>query len=100
MIKIEFDISDVDYNSIIDMYLPMILENLKTSGSAFGSLVSGGMPAALVKGVLKNLPDAKKEQLLIELINSNAAAASEQIGEYIKRQGTQARISGIRATRK
>jgi len=100
MIKIEFNVSEVDYNGIIDMYLPLILENIKSSGSAFGSLVSGGMPASLVKGVLKNLPETKKEQLLTELINSNAAVAAEQIGEYIRRQGTSARIFGIHAERR
>ena len=71
MIKVELELKDIDYDSLIDQFLPVMIEKLRQSDNAASRLISSGMPASMAKMILKKLPLATKEQLTSELINSN-----------------------------
>ncbi len=60
MIKVELELSDIDYGSMIEQLLPVITEKLRQSNNPVAMLLSNGMPASMAKMILKKLPPAKR----------------------------------------
>lgn len=71
MIKIELELRDIDYGSLIEQLLPVITEKLRQSNNSVAMLLSNGMPASMAKMILKKLPPDKKDQLAADLVNAN-----------------------------
>ena len=80
MIRVELELKDIDFDSLIDQFLPVMIEKLRQSGNPASRLLSAGMPPAMAKMILKKLPKATKEQLTADLINSNKV----QIAGFLK----------------
>ena len=80
MIKVEIELSDIDFDSLIDQFLPVMIEKLRQSDNAASRLISKGMPSSMAKMILKKLPKATKEQMTADLINSNKIP----IGGFLK----------------
>ena len=47
MIKLEIDIDDLNYDDLMEQYLPVMAEKLRASGNPVAMLISNGMPAAM-----------------------------------------------------
>jgi glutamate-1-semialdehyde aminotransferase len=71
MIKLELELSDLDFDALIDAYLPQIADQLQKAGHPIGAMLANGMPANMAKGMLQALSQEKKEQLAVSLLNSN-----------------------------
>lgn len=97
MIKLEIDVRDIDYDGLIDRFLPVVLEKLRQSENTASRLVAGGMPASVAKAILKNLPRATKEQLAAELLNSNKEAVMQYVCELAGQSGIRLNIGDLRA---
>ncbi len=97
MIKLEIDVNDIDFDGLIERYLPVMLEKLRQSDNPASKLIAGGMPASVAKIILKNLPQATKVQITSELINSNREVISQLLKEYAGQNGVRLTIGDIRA---
>lgn len=88
MIKVEIELQDIDYDNLIEQFLPLMTEKLRQSNNPFSQLLGNGMPPAMAKMILKKLPQATKDQLTADLINSN----KEKIAEFLKETAGQNNI--------
>ena len=61
MIRIEMTIDELDYDSLLDQYLPVIAEKLRETGNPVGMLLSNGMPSSMAKSIVAGLPQSAKE---------------------------------------
>lgn len=100
MIKLEIDIRDIDYDSLLEQYLPALTEQLRRSGNPVAMLLSNGMPASMARMVLKKLPPATKEQLTADLINSNREQLEKLLKDMAGSQKIRLEIAGLKAETK
>jgi hypothetical protein len=96
MIKVEIELNDIDYDSLIEQYLPLMLEKLRQSGNPASKLISGGMPASMAKMILRKLPQPLKEQLTADLINSNKNKIAELLQETARQNNVRLSIGDIK----
>lgn len=97
MIRLTIELEDMDFDALIDRYLPVIGEQLRSSGNPLGALLSGGASASVAKGLLRALSRAQQEQLAAELINSNRARLTASLEQLAADQGFQARVTSLQA---
>lgn len=97
MIKIEFELTDIDYDSLIEQYLPVLTERLRRTGNPVAMLISNGMPASMAKAILKKLPPDTKDQLTADLINSNKDVLTQLLKETARGQNVRLEITGLNA---
>ncbi len=90
--KLELEIDNIDYDTLIERYLPILEEGLKKSGHPAARLLGGGMSGSMVKMFLRSLSKEKKDKLLADLFNSNKAAVIRYVQETLEKQGIQAEI--------
>lgn len=98
MIKVELELSDIDYDSLIDQFLPVVLENMRQSDNPASRLVSSGMPASMARTLLKNLPQSTKDQLTVELINTNKEKIVPFLKDIAMKNSLQLTIGDVRAS--
>ncbi len=97
MIKIEFEIADIDYDYLIEQYLPVLTERLRRSENPVAMLISNGMPSSMAKMILKKLPAATKDQLTADLINSNKDVITQLLKDMARQQNVRLEIAGLQA---
>ena len=94
MVKLQLELTDIDYEFLIREYLPKVQEKLELSGSPLSGLLSGGMAETL----LLRSPDSVKDKLAAELINMNAVRLEEQLEGVAQRNGIPGKVRNLRAT--
>ena len=77
MVELKFNVSDVDYESVIQ---------------ALAGRLAG--PALLA---VRALPDSAKEEMAVKYINANAALLAGQMQSALEAHGVRAVISGAQA---
>ncbi len=97
MIRLSIELDDVDFDRLIEQYLPVIGDQLRASGNPVGMLLSNGMSAGMAKGILRTLSQDKKEQLAADLINGNAAKLTASIEKMAAEKGFQAKVRALEA---
>ena len=96
MIKIEALIDEIDYNALIDKFAPVIAEQALKKENQEGK--SGGQAALpFIKFTLKMLPQEKKEEMAVEMLNSGKAQIGDMILEELKKQGLSMKIVEMKA---
>ena len=98
MVKIELTIDEIDYDALIENYLPQITEKLRESGNPLASMLSGGSASSMVKGFFQRLPDSRKDAMAAELINNNAQSLKLQLENYARSQGISGKAVELRAS--
>ncbi|NCB50423.1 MAG: hypothetical protein EOM54_00885 [Clostridia bacterium] len=98
MIHVDITLEDIDFDSLIDQYLPMIMEKMRDSDNSISRLLSGGMPANMAKAALHKLPQDKKERIAAELINRNSAKLRAKAESFAKENGVAVKIGRITAS--
>ncbi|MGE4484453.1 MAG: hypothetical protein AB7C97_04960 [Oscillospiraceae bacterium] len=98
MIRIEMEVEELDYNTLIDQYLPVMVEKLRQTNNPVAMLLSNGMPAAMAKSILKSLPQEKKDELTADLINSYNTKIAEKAEDFAKQQNINVSIRQITAS--
>lgn len=98
MIRLTIELEDVDFDVLIEHYLPVIGEHLRSSGNPLGALLSNGASASVAKGMLRALSPEKKEQLAADLINGNRQQLISSLEKMAASQGFQARVRSLQAT--
>ena len=91
MVKLEIELSDIDYDQLLNTYLPKMQEKLGEN-SPLSSL--GGLAGSL----LGMAPDSMKDKLAAEAINANADKLSEKMEEMAAKNGIPGKVKNLRAT--
>ena len=91
MVKLEIELSDIDYDQLLNTYLPKMQEKLGEN-SPLSSL--GGLAGSL----LGMAPDSMKDKLAAEAINANADKLSEKMEEMAAQNGIPGKVKTLRAT--
>ena len=94
MVKLELELTDIDYDTLLRDYLPKIKDKLEQSGIPLAGMVSGGMASTL----LQMAPASMKDRLAAEVLNMNAAKLEQQLSEIAARNGLSGKVQNFRAT--
>jgi hypothetical protein len=97
MIKIEIELKDIDYDNLIEQFLPVMTERLRQSNNPVALLLSNGMPASMAKMILKKLPPATKDQLTADLINSNKEQLVKLLADLAQQNNVRLDIGDLKA---
>lgn len=60
MIRLTIELEDIDFDVLIEHYLPVIGAQLRSSGNPLGALLSNGASASVAKGMLRALSPEKR----------------------------------------
>ncbi len=75
MIELKILVDDIDYNSLTELLVPLLAEKLEkdSKGGILGGVLSGnrGMAVSMARTLLNTMPQAKKDELVVQLINKN-----------------------------
>ena len=93
MVKLELEITDIDYNALLERYLPEMAEKLRAGGNPLGSLLGG----PLGRSMLERMPTATKEKMTAELLNSSAPRLTPKLEEFAAQNGAPLRVASLRA---
>lgn len=99
MIELKLTLDELDYDALVDRFLPVLTEHLRASGNPVGMLLSNGMSASMAKGILHGLSKEKKEQLAVDLLNGNKSKIIAALEHAAGQQGFQLHICDARAGR-
>ena len=94
MVKLELELTDIDYDFLIQEYLPRVQDKLQQSGSPLSSLLGGNMAGTL----LTMAPESVKDRLAAELINAAAPRLSEQLEIVAAKNGIPGKVKNLKAT--
>ena len=94
MVKLEMELSDIDYDALAQEFLPRVADRLEQNGSPLASLVSGGMAGSL----LKMMPESVKDKLAAEMINAAASRMEQSLEEFAAKNGIPGKVKNLRAT--
>ena len=92
MIKLEMELSDIDYEVLVKEILPKVADRLKQNGSPLAPLLSGGMAA----NVLLRASDSVRDRMAAEILN--AAALTGTLEKLAADNGIPCKVQGLRAT--
>ena len=75
MIELKILVDDIDYNSLTELLVPLLAEKLEKDGKGgiLGGVLSGNrnMAVSMARTLLNTMPQAKKDELVVQLINKN-----------------------------
>ena len=91
MVKLEIELTDIDYDLLLNTYLPKMQEKLGEN-SPLTSL--GGLAGSL----LGLAPDSMKDKMAAEVINANADKLSEKLEEMAAKNGISGKVRNLKAT--
>ena len=94
MVKLELELTDIDYNAFLQEFLPKVQEKLQQSGSPLAGMLSGGFAG----GMLGLMPDSMKDKLAAEIINANAERLAGEMAKVAARNGIPGKVNNLRAT--
>ena len=97
LIKLEIDIDDLNYDDLMEQYLPVMAEKLRASGNPVAMLISNGMPAAMAKKIVAGLSQDKKDALAADLLNAYSQKLIDAATAYAVHNGVGVTISKIHA---
>lgn len=100
MLKLELEISEMDYESLLTALLPMMKDRMRNSGNPLGMLLSNGMPTSMAKKVISSVPPAQLDALIADTINANGPRAMAKIEEKAKEHQVNVKLSSIHAEAK
>ena len=75
MLELRILVDDIDYDSIAEYLIPAVAEKLRREekGGILGNVLAGNpdMAASMARTVLDKMPQEKKDELLVQLLNRN-----------------------------
>lgn len=100
MLKLELEISELDYESLLDTLLPLIGDQLRNSGNPLGMLLSNGMSSGMAKKILSTLPREQVDGLVADVINGNSRKLIDKVEEAASQNHIGVKVAAIHATAK
>lgn len=100
MIKLELELTDLNYDQMLELLLPRLTDALRSSGNPLGMLLSNGMGTGMAKKVWSTLSQEQKDKLVVDLLNANQAKLAGKAEEFAAHNGIQAKVSHFQASAK
>ena len=99
MLKLTVNVEDLDYDALVDQFLPQLIDNFSRQNPTLGRLLSGGsaIAASVVKGIVSRMPQEKKEAMAAELLEKNSAALTGKLEGLLLENGIKVRVTGFTA---
>lgn len=94
MIKLEMELSDIDYEVLVKEILPKVGDRLAQNGSPLASLVSGGMAS----GILLRASDSVRDRMAAEILNAAAPRLTGELERLAAQNGIPCKVSRLRAS--
>ncbi len=95
MIKLEMELSDIDYEVLVKEILPKVADRLKQNGSPLAPLLSGGMAANVQ--VLR-ASDSVRDRMAAEILNAAAPRLTGTLEKLAADNGIPCKVQGLRAS--
>ena len=93
MIKLELELSDIDYDQLLNTFLPKMQEKLGPN-SALSSLLGGGLAGSL----MSMAGNSTKDKLAAQVINMNSETLSRKMEEMAAKNGIPGKVRNLKAT--
>lgn len=92
MITLKIMISEFDYSSNLDKYVPSLLKHMKKTGDTTNPLLKAAEAAPnasafILKGILATMTKKQKEELACMLINSNVDTIIDALNNLFGKNG-------------
>ena len=73
MIELKILLDEVDYRSLSEVLIPALAESMAKDGGVLGGMLSQNkeLAASMARTVLDKMPQEKKDELLVQLLNRN-----------------------------
>lgn len=87
--KIELKVNHINYGDLAAWCLPMLSDKLAKEDGAIPGLLSrlAAMSPGMARGMLNALPEEKKNELAVYLLNRNRDQILAGITRYLQKQG-------------
>ena len=95
MIRLELEVSELDSDALVELYLPQFTEKLKREGNPLHAMLN----PTVIKTLLKTMSQDKKEQLACDLINGNSEKMATLFEESAARRGIRIKINSAKAVK-
>lgn len=100
MLKIEIDVAKINYDIVLNTYLPEILNRMKSKATKASKALKAleeidGMPQKLLYSMLDSFTDDEKEQLLVSLFD----IYKEDLLQLIVSQQIPVKIADVKLTK-
>lgn len=103
MIELKILIDEIDYDSVADFLVPLLVEKLKKEDRTglFGGLLSAntGMASNMARGLLEKMPQEKKDELVVQLLTKNRDKLLETGRTAAAKNGIRLQICDVSARR-
>ncbi len=100
MLKLELELTDLNYDVMLEQLLPRLTEQLRNSGNPVGMLLTSGMGSGMAKKIIAGLSQEQKDKLLADMLNANSAALIAKAEGFAAQNGIQGRVVSIKASAK
>lgn len=92
MITLTINISEFDYSSNLDKYVPNLLRHMKKTGDTTNPLLKAAeaapnASATILKGILATMTKKQKEELACTLLNSNIETIIDALNNVCTKNG-------------
>ena len=93
MVKLEIELSDIDYDQLMETFLPKMKEKLGEN-SPLSSLLGGGLAGSL----LNMAGNSTKDKLAAQVINMNSDMLGRKMEEMAAKNGIPGKVRSLKAT--
>ena len=100
MIQLNITIEDIDYGSVAEFLAPAFedqYQNGDLPGWARLLLVAGGSTAETVRKIVEKIPDDKKEDMIVRVVNYKTERTARKLEEIAAERGIRIRIGDVGA---
>ena len=99
MLKLTINVEDLDYDALVERFLPQLIDGFSKQNPTLGRLLSGGgtLAASAIKGIISRMPLEKKEAMAAELLERNSGMLTGKLENLLLENGVKVRVSGFTA---
>lgn len=96
MLKLELELSALDYEALIEKVLPLVGDKLENQ--SVGKLLGSGASTAMARAALGMMSQEKKDRMAAGLVNESADRIAAVIEQAAAQNGIPCRVRGVRAS--
>lgn len=85
--KISFEVNEIDYGALAELFLPMLREKLEEKDDMGILSKIAGIPPSLAAKMIAMLPQDTKDELAVMLVGKNKEKIIKAILEYAGKKG-------------
>lgn len=96
--EIKIKVEDIDYEALAELMMPMLIEHMRNDKDDVVSrlmLLSQGFTESTVKKILSKMPQHKKDELIIKLINKNKPKITQFLMKTAAEQGIRLSVTDV-----